>query len=138
MIVFIEALHFVKQKIDVHWFQRIQHSFLILLEQIRVETKFNCCDDFFWWKLVLFRDNEFIKGINVSSICPIAATFAGYSDVVFLANASLKARYVFVTAHPLPKGSLWVKYGPVWAKGKEDMLQTRDLGRTEKRTHWSL
>lgn len=31
-----------------------------------------------------------------------------------------------VSAHPLP--TLWVKYEP--AKGREDMLRTSDLGRT--------
>lgn len=29
-----------------------------------------------------------------------------------------------VTAHPLSKGSLWVKYEPDWTKGRGDMLQT--------------
>lgn len=27
-----------------------------------------------------------------------------------------------VTAHSLPKDTLWVKYEPEWAKGREDML----------------
>ena len=30
-----------------------------------------------------------------------------------------------VTAHRLPKGTLWVKYEPDWAKEREDMLPTR-------------
>ena len=39
-----------------------------------------------------------------------------------------------VTAHRLPKGTLWVKYEPDWAKEREDMPRTRDLGRTDGRT----
>lgn len=34
-----------------------------------------------------------------------------------------------VTVHPLPKGTMWVKHDPDWAKGREDMLWTSDLGR---------
>lgn len=88
MIVFIEVLHFVKHKKTFTDFKESNtsqsHSFLILLQQIKVETKFIRCDDFFFsWKRVLFRGNDFINGINVSSIFPIAATFAGYSDVGF-------------------------------------------------------
>lgn len=33
-----------------------------------------------------------------------------------------------VIAHPLPKSILWVKFEPDWNKGKEDKLQTTDLG----------
>lgn len=36
-----------------------------------------------------------------------------------------------VSAHHLPKGSLWVKYESYRAKGKEDMPRERDLGRTD-------
>jgi hypothetical protein len=32
-----------------------------------------------------------------------------------------------VTALQLPKGTLWVKYEPDWAKEREDMLWTREL-----------
>lgn len=32
-----------------------------------------------------------------------------------------------VTTHPLPKDTLWVKYKPDWAQGKEDMLPTSNL-----------
>lgn len=32
-----------------------------------------------------------------------------------------------VTAHASPKGTLlWVKFGPDWVKGREDMLRTTD------------
>lgn len=27
-----------------------------------------------------------------------------------------------VIVHPLPKGTMWVKHDPDWAKGREDML----------------
>lgn len=30
-----------------------------------------------------------------------------------------------VTAHPIPKCSLWVRYKPDWAKGREDLLRTK-------------
>lgn len=58
MVVFIEALHFVKQNkktfTDFKESNTSQsNSFLILLEQIKVETKCIRCDDFF------FRGNEF-------------------------------------------------------------------------------
>lgn len=43
-----------------------------------------------------------------------------------------------VTAYPLSKGSLSVKYEPDYTKGREDMLQRRDLEWTEGRTEWSL
>lgn len=47
-----------------------------------------------------------------------------------------------ITVHPLHKGTLWVKYESDWAKGREDMLRTRDLGQTngrmDGRTVWSL
>lgn len=33
-----------------------------------------------------------------------------------------------VTEHTLNKGTLWVKFEPDWAKGREDMPQTSDLG----------
>lgn len=33
-----------------------------------------------------------------------------------------------VTAHALLKSTLWVKFEPDWNKGKEDKLQTSDLG----------
>lgn len=60
MIVFIEALHFVKQKKTFTDFKESNtsqsNSFLILLEQIKVETKFIRCDDFF------LRGNEFYFG----------------------------------------------------------------------------
>lgn len=36
-----------------------------------------------------------------------------------------------VIAHPLPKGTLWVKYEPGWAKRREYMLRTRDIGWTD-------
>uniref|UniRef100_K1RVG7 Uncharacterized protein n=1 Tax=Magallana gigas TaxID=29159 RepID=K1RVG7_MAGGI len=39
-----------------------------------------------------------------------------------------------VTTHSLPKGTLQVKNEPDWAKGREDMLRTRDLGWTEGQT----
>lgn len=32
-----------------------------------------------------------------------------------------------VTAHSLPKGALWVKYEPDWAKWRGYMLRTGDL-----------
>lgn len=35
------------------------------------------------------------------------------------------------TAHLLPKGTLWMKYDPDWAKRKEDMIWTSDLGQTD-------
>lgn len=38
-----------------------------------------------------------------------------------------------VTTYPLTKGNMWVKYELDWAKGVEDMLRTRDLGRTYRR-----
>lgn len=37
-----------------------------------------------------------------------------------------------VTAHPVLKGNLWVKYEPNWAKGRKYMLWTRYLGRTDR------
>lgn len=37
-----------------------------------------------------------------------------------------------VTAYPLFKGTLHVKYKPDWTKGKEVMLRTSDLGRTDR------
>lgn len=37
-----------------------------------------------------------------------------------------------VTAHPLPKGTLQVKYEPDWAVGREDMLWTSNLGRIDR------
>lgn len=39
-----------------------------------------------------------------------------------------------ITADPLHKDTLCDKYEPDWVKGREDMLRTRDLGRTEGRT----
>lgn len=39
-----------------------------------------------------------------------------------------------VTAHSLPKDTLWVNYGPDSGKGKEGMLRTRNLGRTDGQT----
>lgn len=41
-----------------------------------------------------------------------------------------------VTAHPLPRGTLWVKYPyeADWGKGRDDMLQTSDLGRKDGQT----
>lgn len=39
-----------------------------------------------------------------------------------------------VTAHPLTEGTLWIKYKPDCAKGKEDMLPTRDLRQTDGQT----
>lgn len=39
-----------------------------------------------------------------------------------------------VTAHSLPKDTLWVNYEPDLGKGKEGMLRTRNLGRTDGRT----
>lgn len=44
-----------------------------------------------------------------------------------------------VTAHPLPKDNMWVKYKPDWGKGKEDLHLTSDLRRSslkEKRGAW--
>lgn len=38
-----------------------------------------------------------------------------------------------VTTYPLTKENMWVKYELDWAKGVEDMLRTRDLGRTYRR-----
>lgn len=38
------------------------------------------------------------------------------------------------TAHLLPKETLWVKYEPHWAKGREDMFRTRDLGQKKGQT----
>lgn len=51
-----------------------------------------------------------------------------------------------VTAHPLPIGTLCMKYEPDLVKGREDMLQTSNIGwkdggkdgRTDGRTDWSL
>lgn len=37
-----------------------------------------------------------------------------------------------LTAYSLTKGTLWVKYEPDWAKGRKDMLRTRDLGWTDE------
>lgn len=39
-----------------------------------------------------------------------------------------------LTAHPLPRGTLRKKYEPDWAKGREDMLHTRDLRLTDGHT----
>lgn len=39
-----------------------------------------------------------------------------------------------VTAHPLPKGILQVKYEPHWPKARDDMLRTRNLGQTNEET----
>lgn len=39
-----------------------------------------------------------------------------------------------ITAHPLSKGTLQVKYEPDWAKERKDMHQTSDLGWTDGRT----
>lgn len=36
-----------------------------------------------------------------------------------------------VTAHPLLKGTLWVKYERDWAKGREEIFRIRHLGRTD-------
>lgn len=33
-----------------------------------------------------------------------------------------------ITAHLLPKGTLWVMYEPDGAKGREDMLRTNRVG----------
>lgn len=40
-----------------------------------------------------------------------------------------------IEAHckPLPKGNLWLKYEPCSAEGRENMLRTIDLGRTDGR-----
>lgn len=37
-----------------------------------------------------------------------------------------------VTVHPLPKGTLWEKDEPDWARERENMLWTIDFGRTDK------
>lgn len=39
-----------------------------------------------------------------------------------------------ITAHPLPKGTLCVKYESDRTKGKEDMSRTGTLGRTDGMT----
>uniref|UniRef100_A0A8W8NH30 Uncharacterized protein n=1 Tax=Magallana gigas TaxID=29159 RepID=A0A8W8NH30_MAGGI len=39
-----------------------------------------------------------------------------------------------VTAHSLLKITLWVKYEPYWAKGREDMLRTGYPGWTDRQT----
>lgn len=40
-----------------------------------------------------------------------------------------------VTAHPSPKGTLlWVKFGPDWVKGREDMLWTSDRRWKDRKT----
>lgn len=39
-----------------------------------------------------------------------------------------------VTEHPLPKGTLCVRYEPDWDKGREAMLQTGNLGRMDRQT----
>lgn len=39
-----------------------------------------------------------------------------------------------VTAYPIPKGTLWVKYEPNWTKGREDVPRTGDLGLTDGET----
>ena len=36
-----------------------------------------------------------------------------------------------VTAHPSTKGTLWMRYEPDWAKGREAMLQSSNLGWTD-------
>lgn len=38
-----------------------------------------------------------------------------------------------VTVQPLPKSTLCVEYEPDWAKGREDMPQTSDLGKGKRR-----
>lgn len=47
-------------------------------------------------------------------------------------NLDLEILFKF-TAHSLPKRILNVKYKPVWARGREDLPQTSDLGRTDGR-----
>lgn len=51
-------------------------------------------------------------------------------------NPNLRPKTWFkITAHPYLKGILQVKYESVWAKGKEDMLQTRNTdGQTDHYT----
>lgn len=39
-----------------------------------------------------------------------------------------------VTVYPLPKGTMWAKYEPICAKGKEFMPRTRILRQTEGQT----
>lgn len=40
-----------------------------------------------------------------------------------------------VQGHPLPKVTLWVKYDPDWAKGREDILRQVNLdGQMDGRT----
>lgn len=43
-----------------------------------------------------------------------------------------------VTAHALLKSTLWVKFEPDWNKGKEDKLQTSDLGRKDGCMDWLI
>lgn len=42
-----------------------------------------------------------------------------------------------ITAHSLPRSTLWVRFEPDWVKGIEDILLTSDLGWTDGRTDWS-
>lgn len=59
-----------------------------------------------------------------------------YNDL-FLHNSAMTLvldleTWFKVTAHPLPKSNLWVKHEPTCTKEKENMLQTSDLGRTDR------
>lgn len=40
-----------------------------------------------------------------------------------------------VTTYHLSKDTLWVKFEPEKAKGRDDILQRRDLNQTHKKTH---
>lgn len=40
-----------------------------------------------------------------------------------------------VTAYPLLKDSLWMKFEPDWVKGRVDMLQTNGHEQTDGLTH---
>lgn len=52
---------------------------------------------------------------------------------LFSDNSAMTLTWFKVTTYPLTKGNMWVKYELDWAKGVEDMLRTRDLGRTYRR-----
>lgn len=47
-------------------------------------------------------------------------------------NLDIETRFK-VTSYFLPESTLWVKYEQYWAKGREDMFQKSDLGRTDRR-----
>lgn len=144
MVVFIVALHFVKQKKTFTDFKKSNtsqsNSFLIWLEQIKVETKFIRCDDFFFVETSFNWGNEFIRYINVWIICLIAATFAGYSDVgFFFCKYELKSQMCVCHCTPFTQ---WHSVGEVWASlglGKRRYApdkRSRTDWRTDKTDHY--